>query len=76
MVREELLRLFEDLIELPVRSLTGDEPLAGFENWNSMAMLGFMAIADEHCHISLSPRQFIHCQTVSDLLDLVKVPAE
>jgi acyl carrier protein len=49
--------------------------LESLEGWNSMAMLGFMAIADEHCGLTLSPRQFINCRTVDDLVGLLQVSA-
>jgi acyl carrier protein len=75
MAREQLLRLIEELLEVPAGSLTGAEMLESLEGWNSMAMLGFMAIADEHCGLTLSPRKFVGCRTVNDLMDLLQVAA-
>jgi acyl carrier protein len=75
MAREEMLRLIEELLEVPAGSLTGSELLESLGGWNSMAMLGFMALADEHCGVTLSPRKFVACQTVNDLIGIAQVSA-
>ena len=71
MSRQEFLPHVDELFELPPGTLTGQEPLAELAGWGSMAMLGFMALADEHCGVTLSPRQFANCTTVDDLLALL-----
>ena len=42
------------------------------EEWNSMAMVSFVALVDEHFNFTVSPRQFVNCETVDDLLGLIK----
>jgi len=71
MGRRQFLALLDELFELPPGTLTGTEPLAELEGWGSMAVIGFMGLADEHCGITLSPRQFANCTTVDDLLALL-----
>ena len=71
MSRQELLTHLDELFELPPGALTGKESLAELEGWGSMAVVSFMALADEHCGVTLSPRQFGNCTTVDDLLALV-----
>jgi len=75
--RNEFLCLLDELFELPPGSLTGQEALADLEGWGSMAVVSFMALADEHYGVTLSPRQFGNCVTVNDLLALIgdKLPA-
>jgi len=75
MTRPDFLSLMDELLELPKGTLTGEEKLENLEEWNSLAMIGYMALVDEHIGVKLSPRQFLSCDTVSDLLDLAKVPA-
>lgn len=70
MKRSEFLALLDELFELPPGSLTGKESLADLEGWGSMAMISFMALADEHFGVTLSPRQFAECATVNDLVAL------
>ena len=72
MDRQTFLPLLDELLELPPGTLTGSEKLESLENWNSMAMVGYIALADEHFNYSVSPRQFANCSTVNDLLDLIK----
>ena len=71
MTRDEVLRSMEDLMELQTGTLEGPERLDGMEQWNSMAMIGFIALVDEHFGETLSPRKFVSCSTVDDVLKLV-----
>jgi acyl carrier protein len=68
--RDAFLIQLDELLELPAGTLKGDEELEDLENWNSLAMVGFMTLVDEHFKIKLSPRQFVNCATVNDLLSL------
>jgi acyl carrier protein len=74
MKRGEFLRLLDELFELPAGTLTGRESLAELGKWDSTTMLGFMALADEHYGVTLSPRQFAACALVDDLLALTGDP--
>ena len=73
MTRKEFLASMDTMLELPEGTLTGSERLEDLEEWNSMAMISFMALADEHNQVKLSPRQLAACSTVSELLQLAKV---
>ncbi len=75
MTRQDFLVLFGELLELPEGTLTGQEKLEDLEGWDSLSLISYMALVDEHMGVKLSPRQFVNCETVSDLLDLAKVPA-
>ncbi len=75
MTRPEFLLLMDEMLELEKGTLTGQEKLEDMEEWNSLSLISYMALVDEHMGVKLSPRQFLSCQTVNDLLDLAKVPA-
>ena len=75
MTRKEFLVSMDTMLELPEGTLTGSEQLDELEQWNSMAVIGFMALADENNHVKLSPRQLAGCATVAELLELAKVEA-
>lgn len=70
MPKEEFLRKLAELLELPPGSLTGPEALAGLENWDSLAVMSFMAMVDEQCGVAVAPKQLAACKTVDDLLQL------
>jgi acyl carrier protein len=72
MDRQTFLRQMDELFELPSGTLKGPEALESLENWNSMAMVGFIALVDEHFQYAVSPRQFANCNTVNDLLGMIK----
>ncbi len=72
MDRETFLPLLDEIFEVPPGTLKGPEKLADLDNWNSMAMVSFVALVDEHFNYTVSPRQFVNCETVNDLLGLIK----
>lgn len=72
MDRRTFLALLDEVLELDPGTLQGPERLDDLENWNSMAMVSFVALVDEHFNFAVSPRQFVNCDTVEDLLGLVK----
>jgi acyl carrier protein len=74
MTREEFLLQLDEVLELPAGSLRGPEKLEDLEHWDSSAMIGFIALADDHNGKRLSPRQIVDCATVDDLLRLAQVP--
>ena len=58
---------------MPPGSLTGTEKLADLDDWNSLAMISFMAFGESHFGKVLSARQLAACETVGDLSKLVGV---
>jgi acyl carrier protein len=75
MTRQEFLSSMDELLELSSGTLQGPEKLEELEQWNSMAMIGFIALADTNNGAKLSARQITSCTTIADLLDLAKVDA-
>jgi hypothetical protein len=73
MTRQEFLLEMDDILELPPGSLKGPEKLEELEQWNSTAMIGFIALADTNSGARISPRQIVNCATVGDLLNLARV---
>lgn len=72
MTKEEFLEAMDGVLELPGGSLTGAESLDDLENWTSLAMVEYIALADSN-GAKLSPRQVRECETVNDLSRLAKV---
>jgi acyl carrier protein len=72
MTREEFLAELDEILELPAGTVKGSEKLEDLEQWNSTAMIGFIALADTNNGTRISPRQIVNCTTVEDLLKLAK----
>jgi acyl carrier protein len=72
MTREEFLLGLDEILELPAGTLTGPENLENLGQWDSAAMIGFVALADTHNGIRIHPRLIANCSTVEDLLKLAK----
>lgn len=71
MSRVELLCEIDKMLELPSGTLQGPEVLAELENWDSMAVVTFIALADSAGGVTLSAKQIGNCETVNDLITLV-----
>jgi len=70
--KKEFLVLFEEIVEEPPGTLTGSEKLREqLVGWNSLAVISFLALVDEHFGITLSPRAIAECKTVNDLIGLL-----
>jgi len=60
-------------VELPHDTLKGPEYLSELANWNSLAMITLIALADSNNRVV--PRQLMSCTTVTDLLNVARVEA-
>ncbi|MGL4460735.1 MAG: hypothetical protein ACRC1K_01165 [Planctomycetia bacterium] len=72
MTRGELLIELDGLMVRPVGSTREDEPLAEIPEWDSIAMLSFIALADAQMAVRLSGSQITACDTIGDLIQLVE----
>ena len=70
MDRSQFLILMDELLELEPGTLKGEELLEDLEEWNSLAIVGYMAMVNEHYGRILSSKHFAGCKTVNDLLAL------
>jgi acyl carrier protein len=70
MQREAFLAKLAGLLEMPSGSLTGDERLEDLESWDSLAIMSFIALVDEHYGTAVAPKQIVACATVNDLATL------
>ena len=72
MTRHDFLSAMDNVLELPAGTLTGSENLEDLENWNSLAMVEYIALADSN-GAKLSPRQIRDCETIDQLARLAKI---
>ena len=61
----------EELLELDEGSLDGEEALDSLEGWDSLAVIGFLGLADKHYSITLDPEKVATCKNIGHLKSLV-----
>ena len=69
---QTFLAQLDDILELPKGTLQGSEALADLENWDSLAMMSFIAMTSDQYGAALSPRAIAGCKTVSELMTLTQ----
>jgi acyl carrier protein len=70
----EFLLTIDELLELEPGTLKGTEKLDELEGWNSLAVIGFMAVVSERFGIVVPPKKISACSTVGDLIALTEIP--
>lgn len=69
MNRKDFLLLLDEVIEAEPGTLTGAESLKDIA-WDSLSVLGFIALMDERFGFEMSPKKLSKCETVNDLVAL------
>jgi acyl carrier protein len=67
---EEFQNHLSDVLDMPAADLKPEVKLADLEEWNSMALVSFIAFVDEYLEKTLSPRAIAPCRTIADLAAL------
>jgi acyl carrier protein len=67
-----LFAAMDELLELDVGSVKRDVLLSDLPEWDSMAVVGFIAMVDEKFGIVLSANRLRECKTTTDLAQLVE----
>lgn len=73
MTKAEFLLELDEILGLRAGTIRGSEKLDDLENWDSAALIGFVAMAEANSGVSISPYQIVNCSTVADLLTLAQV---
>jgi len=72
MNKQQFLNALEDTLELEQNTLSGQEVLLDIEQWDSLAFLSVIAMADEHFDIVIQGDKLEKINTVNDLVSLVE----
>jgi acyl carrier protein len=70
---DKFLQHLEEMLELAPGTLNPDTPLSQIPTWDSMAAVGFLALADGTYNTAVSPANIQKCKTVNELSLLVGV---
>jgi acyl carrier protein len=62
----------EELLELPKGALKGTQSLESVDEWDSLAVLSFIALADSKYGVMLQPKKIEGCKVVDDLALLIE----
>jgi acyl carrier protein len=71
MKKSDFLLLLDELVETDPGTLKGSELLSDIDGWDSLAVMGLIALVDEKFEITLSPKRMADCRTVDDLISLM-----
>lgn len=71
MTKKEFLLLLDELLENDPGAIKGSDALASFARWDSLAVIGFIALLDQHFGLSVPASKILECKTVADLAALV-----
>lgn len=70
MNKKEFFAQLEEFMELDEGRLTGEELLDDLP-WDSLAVVSFIAMADEHLDLSVRPAKLAEAKSIADLLAIV-----
>jgi acyl carrier protein len=71
MTRSAFCLLIDELLERDPGTTKPDETLASIPNWDSLAVIGFIALIDQHFGASVPGSKIAACVTVTDLGNLL-----
>lgn len=71
MTKREFYLELESMFELDPGTVQGGEALAVLGDWDSVAVLTFLAMADEKLEVILSGNAVSACRSVEDLVKIV-----
>jgi acyl carrier protein len=71
MENRQLLNAIEEVVDVEPGTLRGDEMLEELANWDSLAFLTFMAMADSRFGLTLAPETVRACASVADLCNIL-----
>ena len=71
MTRAELYATLDDILEIPIGTLTGNEALETLDGWDSVAVVNFIATVHGLFNVILSAQRVKDCKSVPELAALV-----
>jgi acyl carrier protein len=71
--KSKFINLLEGVLELDDGELKGDENLNDLIDWDSLSIMGFIAMADENYDVTISTDELANCENIEDLIDIVQI---
>ena len=73
MKKEEFLREIEEIVGTKPGTVSMENNLRDLPQWDSMAYIAFIALADSKLNLSVDAKRLASCKTVRDLAVLAEV---
>jgi acyl carrier protein len=70
MTKKQFFQLLDELLELEPNTIHAGQKLAELPKWDSLAIIGLIALLDEHFGISVPAVKINECRTVDDVAAL------
>jgi acyl carrier protein len=67
----DFYRLLDELLEHAPGTIKGDEALDSLPRWDSLALMSFIALLDQHFGLIVPASRIAECKKVGDLAALV-----
>lgn len=72
MSEKEKIALLEDIMELEEGELKADSVLADYDEWDSVAIISYIALMDERFHKAVRGAEIRKFVTAQDAMDLME----
>lgn len=72
MKEKEVLSLLEEIMELEENELERNTDLTNIEDWDSLAVLSFIAMIKKRYNLMIKSEDMRKVKTVSDIMNLVQ----
>lgn len=69
---QNIISQLEEMLEYPAGTLTGQERLSDIPEWDSIIVLGVIALSESVGGKELSPEDFTTVQTINDIVNLIE----
>jgi len=71
MTRAEFLAALEEMLEADAGTLSPDTALDSLDSWDSLAVISFIALVDEHFDHVVAGEDLAKAKSIGDLLALI-----
>lgn len=71
MQKTAFLKHVDEILDLPPGTIKGSEALDEIEAWDSLAVVGFIAVVNQHFGVTLVAKDIQGAKTLPELLALV-----
>jgi len=71
MTKDDFLRLLEEVLEADALSIHVDDELDALDEWDSLTVMTFIAMADEKFDMVIAPDDLAKAKSVQDLVILL-----
>lgn len=71
MTEQNFYLIVDDILELDEGTVTSETELSSYSDWDSLAILSFIAAVDTDFQVTVSGQDVVACKTANDLAKLL-----